>query len=112
MVNVHGMSVYVVNLATYLTSHQNNCMEGIMGIGSGIVLFVGGAIVAFALNFDVSSVDMELIGYLLMGAGVLVFLISLVSEFKKRSSSVTTRTAVDPARGERIVEQEKKSDTL
>lgn len=112
MFNAHGMSVYVVNHATYLIFHQNNCMERIMGIGSGIVLFVVGAIVAFALNFEVSAVNMHLIGSLLMGAGVLVFLISLVSEFKKRSSSVTTRTAVDPARGERIVEQEKKSDTL
>lgn len=112
MVNVPGMSVYVVNPATYLTSHQNNRMERIMGIGSGIVLFVAGAIVAFALNFEVGAVDMHLIGFLLMGAGALIFLISLVSQFKKRSSSVTTRTAVDPAHGERVVEQEKKSDTL
>ena len=83
-----------------------------MGIGSGIVLFVAGAIVAFALNFEVSSVDLELIGSLFMGAGALIFLISLVSVFKKRSSSVSTRTSVDPSHGEKIVEQEKKSDTL
>lgn len=83
-----------------------------MGIGSGIFLFVAGAIVAFALNFNVSSVNMHLIGSLLMGAGVLIFLISLVAEFKKRSSSVTTRTSVDPQRGEKVVEQEKKSDSL
>lgn len=83
-----------------------------MGIGSGIVLFVAGAIVAFALNFEVSSVDVQLIGSLLMGAGALIFLISLVTVFKKRSSSVTTRTSVDPSHGEKIVEQEKKSDTL
>ncbi len=83
-----------------------------MGIGSGIFLFVAGAIVAFALNFNVSSVNMHLIGSLLMGAGVLIFLISLVAEFNKRSSSVTTRTSVDPQRGEKVVEQEKKSDSL
>ena len=83
-----------------------------MGIGSGIVLFVIGAIVAFALNFTVNAVNLPLIGSLLMGAGVLVFLISLVSVFKKRSSSTSTRTSVDPARGERVVEQENKSDTL
>lgn len=83
-----------------------------MGIGSGIFLFVVGAIVAFALNFNVSSVNMHLIGSLLMGAGVLIFLISLVAEFKKRSSNVTTRTSVDSARGEKVVEQEKKSDSL
>ena len=83
-----------------------------MGIGSGIVLFVIGAIVAFALNFTVHAVNLHLIGSLLMGAGVLVFLISLVSVFKKRSSSTSIRTSVDPARGEKIVEQENKSDTL
>ena len=83
-----------------------------MGIGSGIFLFVAGVIVAFALNFNVSSVNMHLIGSLLMGAGVLIFLISLVAEFKKRSSSVTTRTSVDPQHGEKVVEQEKKSDSL
>ena len=87
-------------------------MEIIMGIGSGIVLFVIGAIVAFALNFTVNAVNLPLIGSLLMGAGVLVFLISLVSVFKKRSSSTSIRTSVDPARGEKIVEQENKSDTL
>ena len=83
-----------------------------MGIASGIFLFVAGAIVAFALNFNVSSVNMHLIGSLLMGAGVLIFLISMVAEFKKRSSSLTTRTSVDPVGHERVVEQEKKGDSL
>ena len=83
-----------------------------MGIGSGIFLFVVGAIVAFALNFTVTWVNLSMIGSLLMGAGVLIFLISLVTVFKKRSSSVTTRTAVDPDRGEKVTEHETKSDTL
>jgi len=83
-----------------------------MGIGSGIFLFVVGAIIAFALNFTVSSLNMNLIGYLLMGAGVLIFLISLVAVFKKRSSTVTTRTAVNPDLSEKVIEHETKSDTL
>ena len=87
-------------------------MDLVMGIGSGIFLFVVGAIVAFALNFTVSTLNLNLIGYLLMGAGVLVFLISLVTVFKKRSSTVTTRTAVNPDLGEKVTEHETKSDTL
>jgi hypothetical protein len=87
-------------------------MDMIMGIGSGIFLFVVGAIVAFALNFTVSSLNMNLIGYLLMGAGVLIFLISLVTVFKKRSSTVTTITAVNRDLGEKVTEHETKSDTL
>lgn len=83
-----------------------------MAVGSGIVLFVIGAIVAFALNFTVASVDMSLIGYLLMGAGALVFLISLFSDFKKRSTTVTSRTSVDPDRGEKVIRNETKSDSL
>ena len=72
-----------------------------MGIGSGIFLFIAGAIVAYALNFNVKWVDQNLIGYLLMGGGAIVFLISMVSTFKKRSTTVTTHSAVDSSAGER-----------
>ncbi|MDR6198988.1 membrane-bound ClpP family serine protease [Microbacterium sp. SORGH_AS428] len=74
-----------------------------MGIGSGIALFVIGAILAFAVNVDLGGyVNLSLIGYILMGAGVLVFLISLVLVMRRRSSVSTSRTAVDPASGERV----------
>lgn len=74
-----------------------------MGIGSGIALFVIGAILAFAVNVDLGGyVNLSLIGYILMGAGVLVFLISLVLVIRRRSSVSTSRTAVDPASGERV----------
>ncbi|MDQ1204147.1 MULTISPECIES: DUF6458 family protein [Microbacterium] len=74
-----------------------------MGIGSGIALFVIGAILAFAVNVDLGGyVNLSLIGYILMGAGVLVFLISLILVMRRRSSVSTSRTAVDPASGERV----------
>lgn len=74
-----------------------------MGIGSGIALFVIGAILAFAVNVDLDGyVNLSLIGYILMGAGVLVFLISLILVMRRRSSVSTSRTAVDPASGERV----------
>ena len=45
-----------------------------MSIGAGIALFVIGAILVFAVNVDTTQfVDLDLIGYILMGAGVLVF---------------------------------------
>ncbi len=87
-------------------------MESIMGIGSGIFLFIVGAIVAFALNFKVAAVNQNLIGYLLMGGGALVFLISLFASFKKRSPTVTTHSAVDAAAGEKSTTAQTKSDTL
>lgn len=74
-----------------------------MGIGSGIALFVIGAILAFAVDVDLGGyVNLSLIGYILMGAGFVVFLISLIFVMRRRSSVSTSRTAVDPASGERV----------
>ena len=83
-----------------------------MGIGSGIVVFVIGAIFAFALNFQVSWIDLHLVGYLLMGAGVIVFVISLIFMLKKRQTVVTTHTAVDPDHNEKVVQHSTKSDQM
>ena len=43
-----------------------------MSIGLGIFLFVVGAILAFAVNVSVEWINLDLIGYLLMGAGVVI----------------------------------------
>jgi membrane-bound ClpP family serine protease len=80
-----------------------------MGIGSGIFLFVVGAILTFALNVQVEWANLDLIGYLLMGAGVVVFLISLVMVMRKRSTTSTVRH-VDSAGGERVTQREDRSD--
>ena len=80
-----------------------------MGIGSGIFLFVVGAIVAWALQFEIPGVDRMMIGYLLMGAGIVVFLISLVMVMRKRSTSSTVRH-VDNAGGEQVTQRETRTD--
>lgn len=49
-----------------------------MAIGSGIFLIAVGAILAFALNESVDSINLELVGFILMGAGVLGIIISLI----------------------------------
>ncbi|MCU1583724.1 MAG: hypothetical protein QOI70_951 [Microbacteriaceae bacterium] len=81
-----------------------------MGIGTGIFLFVVGAILAFAVNVSVSWINLDLVGYLLMGAGVIVFLISLVLVLRKRSTVSTTRSEVDPTGTERVTRNETKGD--
>lgn len=74
-----------------------------MGIGSGIALAVIGAILAFAVDVDLGGVvNLSLVGYILMGAGVLVFLISLVLLLRRRSTETIARTRVDPVNGEQI----------
>lgn len=76
-----------------------------MSIGGGIALFVIGAILAFAVNVQLEWINLDLIGYILMGAGALIFLIGIILLVRRRSSVSTTRSGVDPASGERITRQ-------
>lgn len=66
-----------------------------MSIGTGIVLFVIGAILTFAVNLENAFVDLDLIGYILMGAGLVVFIIGLVLTLRKRQSVTTVTSGVD-----------------
>ena len=81
-----------------------------MSIGAGIFMFAVGAILAFALNIEVSWVDLRVVGYLLMAGGVATVLIGLVLLFRRRSAVSTTRTAADPATGERAMQHSASSD--
>jgi nitrate reductase gamma subunit len=74
-----------------------------MSIGLGIFLFVVGAIVTFALNVTVDWVNLDLVGYLLMGAGVIITIIGIALLVRRRSA-VTTERTVTPA-GETVAER-------
>lgn len=80
-----------------------------MSIGTGIVLFVIGAILAFAIHLPNSVVALPLIGYILMAAGVVVFILGLVFMLRKRQSVTTVTSGVD-ADG-RAVDQRRTSVT-
>jgi len=73
-----------------------------MSIGLGVFLIVVGAILAFALNIDVAWVDLSLVGYILMAAGVVVFIIGLVLIARRRRTISTSRTSVDPRSGDTV----------
>lgn len=73
-----------------------------MTMGTGVVLFVIGAILAFAVNVEVEWVNLDLIGYILMGAGALIFLLGLILMVRRRQTETVSRTAVDPASGQRV----------
>ncbi|GGA76011.1 hypothetical protein GCM10011490_28510 [Pseudoclavibacter endophyticus] len=70
-----------------------------MSIGSGITLFVIGAILAFAVHVEVDWIDLQFVGYLLMGAGALVFLLGIILLVRRRRVNTVTRHEVDPATG-------------
>lgn len=66
-----------------------------MSAGTGLFFLVVGAILAFALSPDtVSFVDITMVGYILMLAGGLTFLIGLVLIFKKRKRVTVSRSGV------------------
>ncbi len=74
-----------------------------MSIGTGVVLFVIGAILVFALNFDIGGVvNIDVIGYILMAAGAVVFVIGLVALFRRRSAVSTAEVSADPATGSKV----------
>lgn len=73
-----------------------------MSIGTGIALFVIGAILVFAVNVEVPWVDLDMVGYILMGAGVVVFLIGIILLARRRRTEVVSRTSVDPATGDPV----------
>lgn len=83
-----------------------------MSLGLGIFLLVIGAIMVFALNVTVEWMDIELVGYILMGAGAVVVLLGIVLLTRKRSSVTTTRNAVDPASGEQVTSQKRSIDDI
>jgi len=49
-----------------------------MGLGVSLFLIAIGAILAFAVNAEVSGLEIETIGWILMGVGLLGFLIWLL----------------------------------
>jgi FtsH-binding integral membrane protein len=59
-----------------------------MGIGLGIFLIVAGAILTFALNLTVAGLNLDVIGWILMLAG-LANLIFFIYVTNRRRSSLT-----------------------
>ena len=58
-----------------------------MGIGGGIFLIVVGAILAFAVRDSLDAIDLTMIGYICMAAGVLALIISLVMHSQRTNTS-------------------------
>jgi hypothetical protein len=82
-----------------------------MSIGTGIVLFVIGAILSFAIAPDSLGgvVNINLIGYILMGAGLVTFIVGLSLMLRKRQSVTTVHSGTDANGG--AVTQRRTSDS-
>lgn len=83
-----------------------------MRIGSSIALIAIGAILSFAIAASVPGVNLEIIGYILIAAGVIGLLVSLVLAGKSRSRVTESRTAVDPGTGESVTRNESRDNGI
>jgi uncharacterized membrane protein len=69
-----------------------------MSIGSGIVLFVVGAIVTWAININLPYVADYALGVILMIAGAVWFVVALVMHLRRRRHQVTEHYYEQPYR--------------
>ena len=80
-----------------------------MGIGGSIFLLALGAILAFAVNADISGLDINVVGYVLMLAGLIGLVVTIwFWNSRRRPAVVETQRPVvnDPAYREGEVVQE------
>ena len=61
-----------------------------MGIGVSVFLIAVGAILTFALNVRVGIVDIDVVGWILMAAGVVGLIVTMSIWGGRRRSVVTT----------------------
>ena len=69
-----------------------------MGIGASVFLIAVGAILAFALDYEVSGVDIAAIGWILMGVGALGIVVTLVIWAPRRTRRAPSRRPDDNRR--------------
>ena len=77
-----------------------------MGIGASIFMLALGAIITFAFNIRVGWLDLDIVGWVLMGAGALGLIISLTIFNRRRTTVVQQPTTISrPTTTERVVEE-------
>ncbi|HEY3187328.1 MAG TPA: DUF6458 family protein [Solirubrobacteraceae bacterium] len=64
-----------------------------MGIGASIFLIAVGAILTFALNVSIGALDLDVVGWILMAAGVLGLVLTAIVWGPRRRAVVTRRSA-------------------
>jgi len=83
-----------------------------VGIGASIFLIAVGAILAFAVEAELAGLDIAVIGYILIGAGILGLILTMLVFGPRRRTSVEQRRVYDerPADGT-VVEERRRYDS-
>ncbi|MGN9809864.1 DUF6458 family protein [Micromonospora sp. BQ11] len=71
-----------------------------MGIGTSIFLIALGAILTFALDASVGGINLDVVGWILMAAGVLGLIMTSLIWGRRRREVVTTAEPVEYRRVE------------
>lgn len=69
-----------------------------MGIGASIFLIALGLILAFAVDFQVAGIDIQVIGYILAAAGVVGLILTLAVFAPRRRTANRGDTVVEERR--------------
>jgi Domain of unknown function (DUF6458) len=75
-----------------------------MTMGTGLILLAAGAILRYAVNDSVDSIDLETVGLILMIVGAIAFIIGAIYAFGRRDR-VARETVVERERPP-VVERE------
>jgi uncharacterized membrane protein len=76
-----------------------------MGIGGSIFLLALGAILAFAVNAHVSGIDINVVGYVLMLAGLIGLIITIWFWNSRRRTSTVVSQSRPTVRGDGTYEE-------
>jgi hypothetical protein len=71
-----------------------------MGIGTSIFLLALGAILTFAVNASIGGLDLDVVGWILMAAGVLGLIMTTLVWGRRRQAVATTEEPVEYRRVE------------
>ncbi|MEV6690901.1 DUF6458 family protein [Micromonospora sp. NPDC051196] len=71
-----------------------------MGIGTSIFLLAVGAILTFALNASIGGLDLDVVGWILMAAGVVGLIMTTLVWGRRRQVVATTEEPVEYRRVE------------
>lgn len=83
-----------------------------MGIGASIFLIAVGAVLAFAVEAELAGIDIQIIGWILIGAGVLGLILTMLVWGPRRRTSVEQRRVYDEGAADgSVVEERRRYDS-
>jgi Domain of unknown function (DUF6458) len=82
---MHGMTICSSWSAFTSAGAVGRHTGGLMTFGGSIFLIAVGLVLALAVNVSVSGIDLQLVGWILAGVGVLGLMVSLAFYWRRRS---------------------------